>query len=113
MFRIFPDLICRKCSQGYLDSREHARSLFASDTMQVSEDLDSSRRVTLTPDCDTLEKYHRTPPIPIVILMPKYTLLLAGSSVCTTHVYHDAAPIHITMLCGGNRSGLLEHPQPS
>ena len=41
------------------------------------------RRVTSTPDPDTFEKYRDTPPISIAILLEKYALLLAESSIYT------------------------------
>ena len=41
------------------------------------------RRVESTPDPDIFEKYRDTPPIFIAILLPKYALLLAESSIYT------------------------------
>ena len=56
------------------------------------------RRVASTPDPDTFEKYRGTPPISIAILLQKYTLLLAESSIYTTNLYHDTPPICIAIL---------------
>ena len=56
------------------------------------------RRVKSTPDPDTFEKYRDTPPISIAILLQKYALLLAESSIYTTNLYHDTPPICISML---------------
>ena len=50
------------------------------------------RRVKSTPGPDTFEKYRNTPPTSIAILLQKYAFLLAESSICTTNLYHDAAP---------------------
>ena len=55
------------------------------------------RRVKLTPDPDTFEKYRDTPPISIAILLQKYALLFAETSIYTTkfvsryasHLYRD------------------------
>ena len=43
-------------------------------------------RVKSTPDPDTLEKFHDTPPISIAILLQKYALLLAQSSIYTNNL---------------------------
>ena len=56
------------------------------------------RRITSTPDPDTFEKYRDTPPISIAILLQKYALLLAESSIYTTNLYHDTPPICIAIL---------------
>ena len=56
------------------------------------------RRITSTPDPDTVEKYRDTPPISIAILLQKYALLLAESSIYTSNLYHDTRPICIAML---------------
>ena len=56
------------------------------------------RRVTLTPDPDTFEKYRDTPPISIAILLQKYALLLAESSIYATNLYHNTTPICVTIL---------------
>ena len=42
-----------------------------------------------------VQKHHNTPPICIAILLQKYALFLAESSIYTTNLYHDAAPICI------------------
>ena len=55
-------------------------------------------RVKPTPDPDILEKYRDTPPISIAILLQKYGLLLAESSLYTSKLYHDAPPIFIAIL---------------
>ena len=46
-----------------------------------------------TPTPDTSEKYRDMPPISIVILLQKYALFLAESSIYATNLYHDTAPI--------------------
>ena len=56
------------------------------------------RRVELTPDPDTFEKYRDTPPISIAILLQKHALFLAESSIYTTNLYHDTPPICIAIL---------------
>ena len=70
------------------------------------------RRVTSTPDPDIFEEYRDTPPISIAILLQKYALPLAESSIYATNLYRDMPPICIAMLlqkyyCQGS----LEHPQ--
>ena len=63
-------------------------------------------------DPDTFEKYRDTPPISIAILLHKYALLLAESSIYTTNLYHDTPPICIAILlqkCWGQ--GSLRHSQ--
>ena len=52
----------------------------------------------IDPDTDTFEKYRDTPPSSIAILLQKYALLLAESSIYTTNLYHNTAPICIAML---------------
>ena len=70
------------------------------------------RRVKSTPDPDTFEKYCDTPPISIAILLQKYALFLAESSIYTTNLYHDAPPICISILLQKYLGqGSLEHPQ--
>ena len=49
------------------------------------------RRVKSTPGPDT-------PPISIAMLLQKYALLLAESSIHITNLYHDTAPICIAIL---------------
>ena len=44
------------------------------------------RRVKLTPDPDTFEKFRDTPPISIAILLQKFALLLPESSIYTTNL---------------------------
>ena len=44
------------------------------------------------------EKYRGTPPISIAILLPKYALPLAESSIYTTNLYHETPPICIAIL---------------
>ena len=61
-------------------------------------------------DPDTFEKYRDTPPISIAILLQKYALLLAESSMYTTNLYHDTPPICIATLLQKHR-GSLEHSQ--
>ena len=56
------------------------------------------RRVKSTLDLDTFEKYRDTPPILFEILLPEHALLLAESSISTTNLPHDTAPICIAML---------------
>ena len=56
------------------------------------------RRVESTPDPNTFEKYRDTPPISIAILLQKYALRLAESSIYTTNLYHDMPPISIAIL---------------
>ena len=56
------------------------------------------RRVKSTLDPDTFEKYRDTPPISIAILLQKYALLLAESSIYTTNLYHATPPICIAIL---------------
>ena len=46
-------------------------------------------RMPSTPDPDTFEKYRDTRPISIAIFWQKYALLLAESTIYTTHSYHD------------------------
>ena len=47
----------------------------------------------------TFDKYRDAPPISIAILLQKYAALLAESSIYTTNLYHDIAPLnHITTL---------------
>ena len=41
-------------------------------------------------DPDTFENYRDTPPISIAMLLQKYALLLAESSIYATNLYHDA-----------------------
>ena len=60
--------------------------------------LKNCRRVELTPDPDTFEKYRDTPPISSAILWQKYALLLAESSLYTTDLHHDTPPICIAIL---------------
>ena len=58
-----------------------------------------SRRVKSTPGPDTFEKYRDTPSFLsryICKIMP--FLLLAESSTCTTNLYHDVAPVCVTIL---------------
>ena len=51
------------------------------------------------PKCPpSFEKYRDTPPISIAILLQKYALLLAESSIYTTNLYHDTPPICIAIL---------------
>ena len=52
----------------------------------------------IDPDLDTFEKCRDTPPISIAILLQKYALLLAESSIYTTNLYHDTPPICLAML---------------
>ena len=52
----------------------------------------------MTPDPDTSEKYRDTPPMSIAILLQKYALFLAESSIYTTNLYHDMPPICIAIL---------------
>ena len=47
---------------------------------------------------DTFEKYRDTPPISITILLQKYALFLAESSIYTTYLFHDTPHICIAML---------------
>ena len=55
--------------------------------------------VRSTPDPDTFEKYRDTPPISIAILLQKYALLLAESSIYTTNLDHSTPPIcFVTLL---------------
>ena len=56
------------------------------------------KRIKSTPDPDTFEKYRDTPPICIVILLQKYALRFAESSIYTTNLYLDPPPICIAML---------------
>ena len=56
------------------------------------------RRVESTLDPDTFEKYCYTPPISIAILLQKYALLSAESSVHIANLYHDTPPICIAIL---------------
>ena len=56
------------------------------------------RRVTSTPDPDIFEKYRDTPPVSIAILLRKYALPLAESSIYTTNLYRDTPPICIAIL---------------
>ena len=55
-------------------------------------------RVKSTPDPDTFEKYRDTPPISIAILLQKYALFSAESSIYAANLYHDTAPIYIAAL---------------
>ena len=72
----------------------------------------SIRKITSTSDPDTFEKYRDTPPISIAILLQKYALFLAESSIYTTNVYHDTPPICIAMLLQEYKGqGSLEHSQ--
>ena len=65
-----------------------------------------------SPDLCTFEKYRDSPPISSAMLLQKYALLLAESSIYTTNLYHDAPPICIAMLLQKYwGQGLLEHPQ--
>ena len=80
----------------------------------LSEDFSRarSRRITLTPDPDTFEKYRDTPPISIATLLQKYALLLAESSAYTTNLYRDTPPICTAILLQKYQGqGSLEHPQ--
>ena len=56
------------------------------------------RRVKSTPDPDTSEKYRDTPPISMAYFCKSMPPLLAESSIYTTNLYHDTAPICITIL---------------
>ena len=56
------------------------------------------RRVKSTPDRDTFEKYRDTPPICIAMLLQRYALFLAESSVYTTNLYHDTTRISVAIL---------------
>ena len=47
---------------------------------------------------DSFEKYRDTPPIFIAILLQKYALFVAESSMYTANLYHDMAPICISIL---------------
>ena len=58
------------------------------------------RRATVTPDRDTFEKHHGTPPICITVHWQKYALLLCGGNVYNTHFYHDTPPICIHLYQG-------------
>ena len=42
------------------------------------------RRVTSTPECDTFENYHDTPPISILMLLPNDDLFLVRSTIGDT-----------------------------
>ena len=76
----------------------HARSAWR-DVVRVGKiDAQKIRRVTSIPDPDILEKYRDTPPISIAILLQKYALPLAESSIYTTNLYHDTPPICIAIL---------------
>ena len=84
---------CKEVSEGYsLRERELVVRSSRRDRQRV-------RRVASTPDPDTLKKYRDTTPISITILLQKHALLLAESTICTTNLYHDAAPICIAYLC--------------
>ena len=62
-------------------------------------------------DPDTFEKYRDTFLISVAILLQKYALLLAESSICTTIFYHDTAPTCFVMLLRKYLGqGSLEHP---
>ena len=62
------------------------------------DSLSQLGRVKSTPDPDAFEKHRDTPPISIAILLQKYALLLAESSIYTTNLYHDTPPICIAIL---------------
>ena len=55
-------------------------------TARESEHSLLFRKAKSTPDPDTFEKHRDTPPISIAILLQKYALLLAESSIYTTLV---------------------------
>ena len=57
------------------------------------------RKMKSKSDTDTFEKYRDTPPISIAILLQKYALLLAESSIYTTNLYHDTPPIVSRCFC--------------
>ena len=54
------------------------------------------RKVTSTPDPDIFGGYRDAPPISIAILLQKYALPLAESSIYT-NLYHDTPPICIAI----------------
>ena len=63
-------------------------------------------------DPDTFEKYCDTPPTSIAILLQKYALPLAESSIYATNLYHDTPPICIAIfLQKYSGQGSLEHSQ--
>ena len=51
-----------------------------------------------TPDPDIFQNYRNTPPTSIAILLQKYALPLAESSIYPTNLYHDTPPICIAIL---------------
>ena len=60
----------------------------------------------------TFEKYRDTPPISIAILLHKYALLLAESSIYTTNLYHDMPPFVSRYVCRSIRvRGRLSAPK--
>ena len=72
----------------------------------------SIRTVTSTTDPDIFEKYRDTPPMSIAVLLQRYALLLAKTSIYTTNLSHDTPSICTAILLRkyyGQKS--LEHPQ--
>ena len=79
---------------------EH-RNAVLSATMMLKMHMSGTKKirgVTSTPDPDTFEKYCDAPPISIAILLQKYALLLAESSLYATDLYHNTPPICIAIL---------------
>ena len=72
----------------------------------------SPRKNGLTSLFKEVRVFKDTPPISIAILLQKYALLLAESSIYTTTLYHDTPPICIAILFQEySGQGSLEHPQ--
>ena len=70
------------------------------------------RRAKLPHDPDIFEKFRDAPPVFMAMILSKYALLFAESSINTTSLHHNTAPLCIAMLLQKYEGqGSLEHPQ--